>query len=1224
MIYQPRNVQPSNSAVDGNKDNIFTMEAQTNSYISSYQLLISDFNNDDIYIGDKTDLASYAYNGDTISIPVNADTVKLSNGSDYKWRVKLYQPTADMLITYGLVQQTSTETNIYTQPNINIREGMTITINGQTQVISSYNVDTGVAVVATAFSEAPNVGAQYIINSDFIETVPDYIVYARETPTVSINNIPSSLTLKYNTFQGVYNQSDNVPIVYHQFDLYLQNADGSNTLIDTSGKVYSANLSYTYNSFRTGNTYAIQMTVENDMGIVVSTDLYSFNVSYDIVEYLQQPQATFNSQQNAVKISWVAPVENEAVSTLSNVASGTVQNNNNTDTTAYFEPGQVISQGDIVRLINSDFNLKVDGKSQQVTTTGQQLYNYKDTNLVTSGITTDEDGWITVTYDNSQGTGTKFFNYFTNNLNLKANTQYQIVTEIKEVNGELTLYSVSNNLGQMKYNTQFDFNTPQENLIYRRINETYNSLSNSIYGLRTYVQFLAGKSGSITFRISVLNDTSVTNEFSYEPFSGGKPSPSPDYPQEVEVVRGKNILPTDISDWEQGTLTTQGANSNSTTRIRTIDYYNIKTGIDYYISVEDTNYSFVNIFLYDKNKTFVVSYSSILNISGTQGTKINIPSSYNVSYMRVILQKSGATTITADEVENIKPMIVKGSTKIDFEPYNSIVAKSNGKNLFKTTPINSGGMTVKMDKNGILTINGTAIRSWADVTARFNIELPIDTYAFSIDRPISLPMRFKGAYDDGTIVEYEIPAGSTYIIKTIPKKIKTLYVFIFGLSAGVKVENLSFGIQIEEGTMATEYEPYQESKLTFNLNTEQLCSITDVADELNIDLSNGNYNKTENITKVVLDGSEEGWEYNSTYKYFRCPTYNYGEAIPLDLKGTQKCNYFQIIEDWATFRDNINKNSIFRINNEGYKICIRNTTYTTVEEFKQWLSENPVEVYYQLETPITTQLGTLSADDLAKFNSINGTAYMNIITNIDTNYYLVYPSTLIMKSTNQNLLFNPAGKSQTITINSYNKVTGAIDLMNNSKFLYIPVQGDAYQVIGNIYNETGFQILYNTPYNSVNSLYTHGYTATWAAPDGLCVLPDDFNITLQFSPDSNFYYNSDGTYQEVVNLITANTDDALDNGDFAIKIDKNKLIFMQNPDINLELPFYTNTTQVFVLSPDSAPQINNDYIWDDSATWNDTYIWVEGGTSIERVCNHWWKVQITNTTIKIEEIFPTS
>ena len=249
---------------------------------------------------------------------------------------------------------------------------------------------------------------------------------------------------------------------------------------------------------------------------------------------------------------------------------------------------------------------------------------------------------------------------------------------------------------------------------------------------------------------------------------------------------------------------------------------------------------------------------------------------------------------------------------------------------------------------------------------------------------------------------------------------------------------------------------------------------------------------------------------------------------------------------------------------------------------------------------------------------------MSANVNINTSYDIIYPSKTISAQTNDSTKFNPAGQTQTVTVNSYNKTTGVVNLMSNSTFTYIPIQGDYYQVIGNMYNETGFQILYNTPYKSVNSLYTHGYTMTWAAPNGLCVLPEDFNITLQFSPDGNFYYNSDGTYQEVVNLINASTDDPLGNGNFAIKIDKNKLLFTQNPDISLELPFYTNTTQVFVLSPDSAPQINNDYIWDDDATWNDTYTWVEGGTSIERICNHWWKIQITNTTIKIEEIFPAS
>ena len=42
MIYQPRNVQPSGVSIDGLLDNTFTMEIQTNSYVSAYQLLIVD------------------------------------------------------------------------------------------------------------------------------------------------------------------------------------------------------------------------------------------------------------------------------------------------------------------------------------------------------------------------------------------------------------------------------------------------------------------------------------------------------------------------------------------------------------------------------------------------------------------------------------------------------------------------------------------------------------------------------------------------------------------------------------------------------------------------------------------------------------------------------------------------------------------------------------------------------------------------------------------------------------------------------------------------------------------------------------------------------------------------------------------------------------------------------------------------------------------------------
>ena len=175
----------------------------------------------------------------------------------------------------------------------------------------------------------------------------------------------------------------------------------------------------------------------------------------------------------------------------------------------------------------------VDGISTQQTRSGRQLYNVNDVQTMTSGITVDEEGWISVSYDNTSGTSTKYFQYFTNNLDLKPNTQYSIITEIKEVSGELTIYCVSrmNNGGQFVNSVSYSFNNPNSNLVYKKLDTTIDNFDNVIYGLRTFVQFSKGQSGSIKFRLSVIEDTTINeNNFVYEPYGI---MPSPDYPSEI-------------------------------------------------------------------------------------------------------------------------------------------------------------------------------------------------------------------------------------------------------------------------------------------------------------------------------------------------------------------------------------------------------------------------------------------------------------------------------------------------------------------------------------------------------------------------------------------------------------------------------------------------------------------------------------------------------------------
>ena len=948
MIYQPRNVQPSGVSIDGLLDNTFTMEIQTNSYVSAYQLLIVDFDNNEIYTGSKTTLANYAYNGDILEIPVSASAVALSNGTNYKWRVRLYQPTADMLITYGLVQATSTTTTIYLQPNINIKAGMAITINSQTKTISSYNSDTGVAVVSNAFSSAPAVGTQYKIYSDFIETVPDYIVYARQTPAVAISNVPSSLTLKYHTFQGTYTQSDNVPIVYHQFDLYTRNDDGTISLVTSSDKVYSANLSYTYDSFRTGNEYLIQMTVENDMGIISTTDMYEFNVSYDIVEYLQQPLASFDDKNNAVKVSWVTPVENEATSFRSDAAIGIIQDNNNTLTQATFEPGQSIGEGDVVQITNSDCELVIDGKSTQATRSGKNKANIKNYSNTING--------VTLTINNGEIT----------------------------LNGTATGDFVFTNVGEFLYK--------------------------------------AGKSYSGTFI-----------------YSSGSCS----------------------------------------------DY-----GVGIYLANSPT---------------------SNINIGGGASFRTNQSRTFNITSKTEDLQEYFYVKGYKESVYTnykVKVQIVEGTTAdYDYEPY---------------------GVMPSPDYPSEIESVGT----YNEETGKYEIELKVtngtdtNTSLFVLDQPLrSLP--------NGVKDKLYIKNNKLYVDRYVGS------VVLDGKQQILAISTADHWVQYRSSIIG------KDAKQTNFLMSNYY-----------LDISSGK----ENFVQVYYE--------------------NYARFLIKDTR----------IGD----------------------------TILTRQEWKNWLSTHNVEVYYALATPYTVDLGN------SVVPYIDGINYMHILSNIDTTFSLVYPHKTISGNAYDYTEFNPPGAKQTGTIKSYNAITGVGTLMPQYPFMYTPMQGDSYAVISNIYNVSGFSYLYNTPYNTVNSLYTHGYTATWATPDGLCVLPDDFNITLQFSPDGNFFYDQNGVYQEVVNLITTETDDANNEGEFTIKIDKNKLIFVQNPDISLELPFYTNTTQVFVLSSASVAQINNDYVWDDTATWTDTYTWVEGGTSLERVCNHWWKVQITNTGIKIEEIFPTT
>ena len=142
-------------------------------------------------------------------------------------------------------------------------------------------------------------------------------------------------------------------------------------------------------------------------------------------------------------------------------------------------------------------------------------------------ISVDNNGWASISFDNTEGTSSKYFNFYYNNAKLMANKNYNVFLEIKNISGTGGIIVCSNAIfdnqieGQFVNvsNFRFNFSKLQSDKIYNRICLTRANFENVVASTRTFVQADPGQSGSITFRISVLEDTSITPEnFVYQPY----------------------------------------------------------------------------------------------------------------------------------------------------------------------------------------------------------------------------------------------------------------------------------------------------------------------------------------------------------------------------------------------------------------------------------------------------------------------------------------------------------------------------------------------------------------------------------------------------------------------------------------------------------------------------------------------------------------------------------
>ncbi|MGN1352218.1 MAG: hypothetical protein ACI4VE_05550 [Clostridia bacterium] len=480
----------------------------------------------------------------------------------------------------------------------------------------------------------------------------------------------------------------------------------------------------------------------------------------------------------------------------------------------------------------------------------------------------------------------------------------------------------------------------------------------------------------------LVNDVFYTNQGTGT-FTYGSIAPTPDAP--IEMVscgdRTKNLIPTNSNDYEIGTINSStGINQDNTTRIRTKDYYPITVG-NYNISIENSNYSYVNILYYDKDKNFLYAQGAIQNITNRNISITN----ENVVYFRSIFRLISNDDIVPSEILAIKPMITLGDIKLSFEPYGyKIPINVRSDNLF--------------DGEYELGYYNTATGEKASSTAQYRnknfIKVnPNTSYTFSINNSkITGTLRYLYYDINKNLLNSEVTGGdfttplNCYYLNWYSTVLKTNY-----------PDGLINPMIVEGSTVPSKYIPYYNETTNIYLD-EPLRKIDGYSDY--IDFINGKV--VRKIYEYKITGNEN---FTNNYETNLFDVQSLFNDNPF-ITNYGLCNMYR----YSSIQSGINNNTIngefvlqkvsyVETGLKKYNLFIKNTFYNDSNVFKTYLKNlynngTPVVINYPLETPTEEDI------ELPNINLIEGKNIITIGTELESIIEIEYYSKEIIDISN--------------------------------------------------------------------------------------------------------------------------------------------------------------------------------------------------------------------------------
>lgn len=433
--------------------------------------------------------------------------------------------------------------------------------------------------------------------------------------------------------------------------------------------------------------------------------------------------------------------------------------------------------------------------------------------------------------------------------------------------------------------------------------------------------------------------------------------PSPNYPSEVEVVEGvKNLFDKNNANYLSGyILNDNGEKIVDATGGYTQNFTKVKSNTTYGINGLSTS-SKKRIYFYDINKNF------ISRSSGYEGEFV-FTTPNETKYIQI---QSGHT----ETLSNVR--LTKGNFSHLYLPLGNIGIKNVGENLLNINKITKGRLT-----NGVLGYESattefiasdsgfsfTTNAAYRGVVSDYVEVMPNQKYTYSQKEDMSALSILANYFDEGQNYISNATAKNAFTIPSNAKYVRIGWQLISAGSTTITYPQLKKG---ETGT-ESDYEPFKEMITPLDLKGEFIGKLPNgVQDYLIVD-NQGNCGIQKRVRKVVLNGSESEWSDGGGNAPYKIPLADVCNSYG-DIKNDYfVSNYYQSVswnDSWASYN--------YMVSLGSRKILtFRNVDITSLEDFKIWLSENPVTIYYELAEPYYVPLGQVSIKTLEGINNIN-------------------------------------------------------------------------------------------------------------------------------------------------------------------------------------------------------------------------------------------------------------